>query len=132
MAGASGSINAEAKGVTEPLLPPEGRYASLVEAMVGKGGVTYGSPGGGSRRAFGGDALKVGDRIFAMLVRGRLVVKLPRRRVVQLIGSGEGSPFEPRPGRAMTEWFVVSETSDLDWAALAAEARDYVGGPHPT
>ena len=56
----------------------EERFAALVETMLGLGDATYGTSGAGPQRAFGSTSLKSGGKIFAMLVSGRLVVKLPR------------------------------------------------------
>ena len=65
---------------------PEQRFAALIDELPGIPGVT--PPRGG----FGRGALRVENKIFAMLVRGHLVLKLPRRRVA-LIG-----PYCGRPG----------------------------------
>jgi hypothetical protein len=54
---------------------PAGRFEDLVDELVGCEGVT--PPRGGS--GFGRSALRWEKRIFAMLVRGRLVVKLAAR-----------------------------------------------------
>jgi hypothetical protein len=50
-------------------------------------------------RGFGSNALKADGRIFAALSNGRLLVKLPARRVEELIAAGLGKPFStgPRP-----------------------------------
>jgi hypothetical protein len=71
--------------------------------------------------------LKVGGRIFAMLVRGKLVVKLPRARVNALVESGDGERFDAGKGRPMAEWFALSPTSRKRWLAWSEEAMAFVG-----
>ncbi len=62
-----------------------------------------------------------------MLVRGRLVVKLPKSRVDGFIAAGDGERFDPRQdGRLMKEWLVLSPDSQQDWPALAREALEFV------
>lgn len=62
-------------------------------------------------------------RIFAMLARGGLVVKLPRRRVDELIASGLAEPFDPRrDGRVMKEWVTIPVSRIRDWDSLVAES----------
>ncbi len=77
-------------------------------------------------RGFGSSALKVGGKIFAMLVQGGLVVKLPRGRVEALIAEEVGRPFEAGTGRVMREWVAVPPTDADDWIRLAEEAREFV------
>jgi len=60
---------------------PEARFDALVDELLGTTGVTPPSPGKG----FGSSAIRVQNKIFAMLVRGRLVVKLPKARVDSLV-----------------------------------------------
>ncbi len=86
--------------MSRPPLTPEERYASIVEALIGNADVTLGSPG---KRGFGSSALQVGGKIFAMLVGGKFVVKLPRQRVDALVASGDGERFDPGHGRLMKE-----------------------------
>lgn len=100
------------------------RFAELVEAFGERPGVRPPDP---SSRRFGGSALTVDGRIFAMLVRDRLVVKLPRQRVGELIGTGAGEPFEAG-GRPMKEWVGFPPRSPVDWTALAVEALHHVRG----
>jgi hypothetical protein len=82
-------------------------------------------PEGG--RGFGANSLRVDGKIFAMLVRGRLVVKLPKTRVDALVDSGEGVRFDANRGTPMKEWLSLDPASTLDWPALAQEAMDFVG-----
>ena len=103
----------------------ESRYADLVRQLQGEPAVTHITEGKG----FGSSGqLKVRGRIFAMLVRGELVLKLPRDRVDELIGSGEGTHFDAGKGKPMREWFVLSPTSSKRWLPLAEEAMAFVSG----
>jgi TfoX/Sxy family transcriptional regulator of competence genes len=102
---------------------PERRYESLVKSFAAS------SPAArvGEGKGFGSTGqLKVGGKIFAMLVRGRLVVKLPRARIHTLIESGEGERFDAGKGKPMAEWFALSSTSTRGWRALAEEAMAFV------
>lgn len=108
-------------GVSDGVTPPEDRYEDLVDELIGTAGVT--PPRGGS--GFGRTALRFQDRIFAMLVRGRLVVKLPAERVDALVAGGEGVRFDANKGRPMREWFSLDPASGRAWLSLAREALDF-------
>ena len=104
-------------------MTPERKYAALVKTLSALDGVTSIAEGKG----FGSSGqLKVNGRIFAMLVRGELVVKLPRARVAELVTQREGVPFDAGKGTPMKEWFVLSPTSGKSWATLAREALAFV------
>jgi hypothetical protein len=105
---------------------PEERFDRLVGELIDRPGVSYGKDEPGTANRFGSNALKIGGKIFAMLVRGALVVKLPRARVDELVDAGEGVRFDPRGGRPMTEWLVLDPDSQLGWLPLAAEAMQFV------
>ena len=101
----------------------ETRYANLVRMLEKSPNVTVLTEGKG----FGSSGqLKVGGRIFAMLVRGTLVVKLPRARVDELVAQREGVRFDAGKGKPMREWFVLSPTSSKRWLSLAEEAMTFV------
>jgi hypothetical protein len=94
----------------------ESLFSDLVEIYRRRPDVTTGT-------GFGSNpGLRVGGRIFAMLVRGALVVKLPAARVNELIASGVGEPFDAGKGRPMREWVAVPERWVNDWAAMIEEA----------
>lgn len=46
-------------------------------------------------KMFGSSGLKVGGKVFAMLVKGKFVVKLSKERVNALVTSGDGEYFDP-------------------------------------
>jgi TfoX/Sxy family transcriptional regulator of competence genes len=71
--------------------------------------------------------LRVKGKVFAMLAKGELVVKLPKERVDELVASGAGTQFDPGRGRLMKEWASVPEDSAEDWERLAREALQFVG-----
>ena len=112
--------------MSQPAMTPDTCYATLVEAFLGEPDVTHASNSIESTKAFGSSALKVNDKIFAMLVKGRLVVKLPRQRVDALIAAGEGERFDPGHGRLMKEWITVDPASHQEWLPLAREAMEFV------
>jgi uncharacterized protein YndB with AHSA1/START domain len=82
-------------------------------------------PGTDLRSAFRSPGLRVGGKIFAMLVDGELVVKLPAERCAELVAAGEGRPFESGR-RSMREWVAVGSASAGRWTALAEDARAFV------
>lgn len=110
----------------------EERYAALVDAIVSTSDARQGTDVDPSKRGFGSAGqLRIGGKIFAMLVRGRLVLKLPRDRVDGLVAQGVGQRFEPGPGRVMKEWLSVGQASDPEWLALTKEAMTFVAPRNP-
>ncbi|HEY2671221.1 MAG TPA: hypothetical protein VGJ07_12720 [Rugosimonospora sp.] len=107
-----------------PVIPSEERFERLVDEFLAHDGVTPPSPG----RGFGSSALRYRGKIFAMHVRGELVLKLPRARVDALIADGAGVRFDANKGTPMKEWFRLAPASPLDWSALAREAFDFARG----
>lgn len=105
---------------------PAERFAKVVENLRGDPGVTPPSEGHESKKRFGSSGLRVNDKIFAMLVKDRLVVKLPKERVDALMESGAGKRFDPGHGRIMKEWISVGHDSKTDWLGLAKEAKEFV------
>ena len=101
---------------------PEERFAALVDELGRLPGVTPPDEG----RGFGAGALRYRTKIFAMLVRGRLVVRLPRARVDSLVAAGEGDRFDANKGTPMKEWFSLAPASNLAWAQLARDGLAFV------
>jgi hypothetical protein len=104
-------------------MTPQQKYAALVKTFLGLPNVTQ------EGRGFGGSALRIDGKIFALLSsREEFVVKLPRGRVDELIASKAGRRFDPGHGRVMKEWLALRPTSSESWTALANEAMAFVGG----
>ncbi len=113
--------------MSHPPITPEERFVTIVEELLSNPGVTPPSDGPQSKKGFGSSGLKIHHKIFAMLVRGKLVVKLPKPRVEALIASGNGERFDPRhDGRLMKEWVTIDSTSEEQWLPLAREAMEFV------
>jgi hypothetical protein len=101
------------------------RWETLVATILAEGSATYGNEGG-PQRAFGATSLKTDGKIFAMLVKDRLVVKLPVARVSELAEEGVGERFDPGHGRIQKEWLSVTGSDSERWRALATESEAFV------
>ncbi|SFW62762.1 hypothetical protein [Amycolatopsis australiensis] len=104
-------------------MSPEERFEALVDEFTGRPGITPPGATGG----FGRTALRAQGRIFAMFVRGQLVLKLPKARVDALVEAGHGVRFDANKGTPMKEWLALANDSPEPWPALAEEALEFVG-----
>jgi hypothetical protein len=103
--------------------PGDVAFRRLMQRLLQERGVHQGT-------GFGSNpGLRVGTKIFAMLGREGLVVRLPKARVDELVTSGAGTRFDPRrDGRLMKEWVVVSVERRRSWGGLSEEALAFVRG----
>ncbi len=99
----------------------EAAFAAVAERLLGEPDVDEGT-GFGSM-----PGLRTEGKIFAMLYRGGLVVKLPAQRCSELVDAGSASPFEIGR-RRMREWACFRHIDADEWLALATEARAFVRG----
>jgi hypothetical protein len=115
----------------QPDSPSKARFEDVVTAFNDVDGVTPPRSGAG----FGRSALRYRGKIFAMHVRGALVVKLPADRVTALVAAGHGVHFDANKGTPMREWFAAAPDSPASWPDLAREAlafaRDEPGQGRP-
>ena len=101
------------------------RFAEVLTALGREACVTFGAPG--ANKTFGHSALKVNDKIFAMVSsKEDFVVKLPAGRVDALVTAGVGQRFQSGKGAPMKEWLAVNSSSRVDWIELAREALVFV------
>lgn len=75
-----------------------------------------------------GRCLRVGEEFLALVdYKGSgLVVKLPKKRVAELIEKGLGKPFGPA-GKIFKEWLSVPEPDPRRWRELLLEGVAFVG-----
>jgi hypothetical protein len=106
-------------------------FDELAAEHLERGGVTLG-------RMMNSQGLRAGAKgpYYALVSRGRLVLKLPAARAGALVAAGEAAPFEPSPGRKLREWVVLRPTGSPDddrarWRELLAGARAYAGDVDP-
>ena len=71
------------------------------------------------------NAFCVRNKVFAMHVGNDLVIKLPPKRVAELIESGIAIP-NVVGGRPMKEWANLRPATETKWLALTKESLDYV------
>jgi TfoX/Sxy family transcriptional regulator of competence genes len=100
---------------------PEQIWEPIAKRQLAERDVTTGT-------GFGSNpGLRVSGKIFAMLVRGELVVKLPKDRVDDLVDTGVARRFDAGKGRPMKEWASIPSSASPRWKALVDEARSFVG-----
>ncbi|MDP2270677.1 MAG: hypothetical protein Q8N23_13650 [Archangium sp.] len=96
-------------------------FQQVLEELTSRARVTVG-PGWGK----GHVVAKLAGKMFALLVNGDLVVKLPKARVDSLVQDHVGTRFDPRRnGKVMKEWVVIPEGA-ADWVALAIESLEFM------
>jgi len=94
-------------------------FAGVAAALEKESGISRG-------RMFGSEGLKVGKQVFAMEVKGRLVVKVSIERAEELRRNGLAEAFDPGHGRPMKQWVAVSPEAKVDWVTLSREALAFV------
>jgi hypothetical protein len=96
------------------------KYESLVEELIFNANVTRKKKNGF------GSGLRFQNKVFAMLVNDKLVVKLPIPRINELVITGEGERYGYGDGRVTKEWVELEYISHERWMSLATEAMNFV------
>ncbi len=99
-------------------------FAPVVAAFANDRNVTR------KRMFSSSNVLNVNGKIFAMLVKGEFVAKLPKGRVDELVRGSKGKYFDPGHGRLMKEWVVVG-AGKASWVDLAKDAYRFVKSGKP-
>lgn len=102
---------------------PDEIYSQVARCVLAR------HPGDEEGRMLSAPGLKTGGKVYAFAGSdGDAIVKLPAARVAELIGSGQGRPCSPRPGRPMREWVHVPATDAETCLAYVLQARAFVSG----
>ena len=72
-----------------------------------------------------GESLKIRKKMFVFFGKGKIVLKLPKERVTELLNSKEGLPYDPGTGNIMKEWVIIPEEFSNKWQDLTLEAKEY-------
>src|SRR5262245_51189558 len=97
----------------------EQAFAAIATRLRAEPDIDEGTGFGKSR------GLRVNRKIFAMLVRDQLVLKLPAHRCADLVAAGRARPFDAGKGRPMKEWVALPDALE-SWPTLADEALGFV------
>lgn len=102
-----------------PAVSPE--FAALVEEFKNNPAVAL-------SRMFGSTGLKCHGKIFAMEVKGHLVVKLSEKEVLTNVAAGLGEHFDPGHGKRMKEWLSIPPQHKTEWKKFAHQALAFACG----
>lgn len=94
-------------------------FEPIAKAFLKESGVTEG-------KMFGTSVLKIKGKVFVFPMKGKLVVKLPRDRVAEIVALKKGVYFDPGHGRISKEWVAVAPSAESEWLNLAREAKAFV------
>jgi hypothetical protein len=95
-------------------------FTSVTEQLLGRHSKVQ------SGKIFHSVGLKSGERFFAFVRRGELVVKLSQPRVTELVTSGNGWPFDAGKGRVMKEWVVLRPIDRSSCENAVLEAMNFM------
>ncbi len=76
----------------------------------------------------GAQGIKYGGKMFAMFHKGQLLVKLPPKRVQEVINSGEGLAHDPGTGKPMKNRVLIPDSKKDTWVAFCEESRRHEAG----
>jgi hypothetical protein len=107
------------KGSVRKPSTAEQRFETVMETFHGKRGIAQ-------SRMFGSTGLTIHGKVFAILYKERLVLKLPKDRVEALVRARQGEYFDPGHGRISKGWVSIQPEAKADWLSLSQEAKDFV------
>ena len=81
-------------------------------------------------KMFGSPGLKIKGKVFAFLMKDKLILKLPKEKVDELVAAKKGKHFghmfAPNNWKPMKEWIEVILNDERACLKLTQEAKDFV------
>lgn len=74
----------------------------------------------------GAQGIKYAGKMFAMFYKGDLVLKFSPERIIDLIKSDKGLPFDPGTGKSMKDRILIPASLSETWIQLTKESLEYV------
>jgi hypothetical protein len=95
---------------------PADQWSDLVAAIVADSDAVL----------FVSTALQVNRKMFAHTADGRLILKLPAKRVAELVAAGVGASYDAGTGKPLKEWISLQASDGDRWLPLAREAMAFI------
>jgi len=70
----------------------------------------------------GAQGMKVGKKMFAMFLKGDLLLTMPPARVEELVAAGRGFAYDPGTGKPMKNRVLIPAAKKRSWIKLCEEA----------
>jgi hypothetical protein len=61
-----------------------------------------------------------------MFGKNTFIVKLPKKRVTELLQSEKELPYDPGNGKIMKEWVIIPESLAEKWITFAQEGKEFL------
>jgi hypothetical protein len=74
----------------------------------------------------GAQGMKLGKKMFVMFFKGELIVMFSPERVIELIESGEGRPYDPGTGKPMKNRLLIPSSNKEKWIEYCEESKRYM------
>jgi hypothetical protein len=71
----------------------------------------------------GAQGIKYEKKLFAMFTKGDLLIRLPPNRVIEVIASGDGLPYDPGTGKPMKNMVLIPVSKKDLWIKFCEEAK---------
>ena len=73
----------------------------------------------------GAQGIKKDGKLFAMFMKGDLLVKLPGHRVKEIINTGDGVLYDPGTGKPMNNRVLIPASNKDTWIKYSIEAKKH-------
>ena len=72
----------------------------------------------------GAQGIKRDGKMFVMFLKGNILVKVPPKRVSEIIASGDGQAYDPGTGKPMKNRVLIPQAKKDLWIKYSTEANN--------